>query len=177
MSDTTSEPQIPTTSLFTVPAVPADTAGPSHATDAVEPPPRPRPRRLRPVTLRPLFQAKSTVQLATATLDALQAHRALLTRADTLHGDVNNNTVLIVEFSSPVPPGSSSSSSFSYGADSTSCFIAAAAAAAAADSESPSTSLKTHGALLDFDLPIAMPGSKPRAVRRPQYFRPPGVNA
>ncbi|KAI0767860.1 hypothetical protein C8Q74DRAFT_1370544 [Fomes fomentarius] len=56
------------------------------------------PRPLCQVAPRHLTRCTSALELATAMLDGITAHQRLLCEAGTLHGDVNINTVLLIDF-------------------------------------------------------------------------------
>ncbi|KAI0649581.1 hypothetical protein C8Q79DRAFT_882540, partial [Trametes meyenii] len=68
--------------------------------------------RVRTVTPRDLVHFSNTRELATVMLDAINAHKRLYEDANTLHGDINPNTIVIFDFDQPqqvsAPPGAQS---------------------------------------------------------------------
>ncbi|KAI0684682.1 hypothetical protein C8T65DRAFT_836365, partial [Cerioporus squamosus] len=74
----------------------------SASASASDDPPRPAPRpRVRPVSPRTLNELKSSQELVYVMFCAVQAHQHLYERAGVLHGDINPNTILILDWPRP----------------------------------------------------------------------------
>ncbi|TFK87273.1 hypothetical protein K466DRAFT_663145 [Polyporus arcularius HHB13444] len=53
--------------------------------------------RVREVTTRSLSQFTDTKHLVTVMMDAITAHKSLYELGGVLHGDINNNTIIILD--------------------------------------------------------------------------------
>ncbi|RPD60457.1 hypothetical protein L226DRAFT_612036 [Lentinus tigrinus ALCF2SS1-7] len=82
------------------PSVPAATTPEPAASGADAPQAAPaRPSRVREVTTRSLSEFTDTKHLVTVMLDAIKAHKSLYEVGGVLHGDINNNTIIILQSS------------------------------------------------------------------------------
>ncbi|KAI0698674.1 hypothetical protein C8Q76DRAFT_584021, partial [Earliella scabrosa] len=109
-------------------ATPPDASGTQHAKDEdkAQPPVQPRrPSRLKDVSPRTLEDFKNSRELVWTMLGAIEAHRALYEKAGTLHGDINTNTIIILDW----PAGS--------------------------EQDGQQRRPPTEGALVDFDVPYS----------------------